>query len=196
MSCALKSKAVVMCAIRGDVGGRPESSSVLVAGFGDFLDDLGGLPVLAGQRDVGQDTMPVSLPCASTTGTRRIFAASISAVASLRLLSSRTVCTGPLIASEAVAFMVSRPSATMRTAMSRSVTTPTGMPLASTTGICPQSFSIIMRATSRSGRLGRAARGVGGHHRGHGRHGGLRQSGDDRALLRSRGSGAREPGGT
>ena len=35
--------------------------------------------------------------------------------------------------------------------MSRSVTTPSGMPCASTTGICPQSFSIIIRATSRSG---------------------------------------------
>src|SRR5690606_39415661 len=63
------------------------------------------------------------------------------------------VVTGELMQSEAHADAVSRPSATIRTAMSRSVTTPTGRPDSrlSTTGISPQSFSTIIRATSRNG---------------------------------------------
>jgi peptidyl-dipeptidase Dcp len=53
------------------------------------------------------------------------------------------VVTGLVIASPARLLDASLPLATMRTAMSRSVTAPTGLPSASTTGIIPQSWSII-----------------------------------------------------
>ena len=61
------------------------------------------------------------------------------------------VLIGLVIASPAQQAVASLPAATMRVAMSRSVTAPTGLLLPSTTGIIPQSLSTIILATSANG---------------------------------------------
>jgi hypothetical protein len=94
---------------------------------------------------------PATLPSPSTTTRRRILPASITQVASYRLVSVATVRAGVVIASRAQQAPASLPAATTRTAMSRSVMVPIGRSSASTTGIIPQSFSIIIFATCGSG---------------------------------------------
>ena len=96
------------------------------------------------------DTMPTTSFSALTTGTRRILLASIKSQQSFRLVSAVTVWQGELMQSLTCASEELNPAATMRVVISRSVTTPDNFRVAifSTTGICPQSCSTIMRATS------------------------------------------------
>ena len=113
------------------------------------------------------ETMPHRLPPASTTGTRRTCFGlhHVAAFAQAGVAADRAA---PACSSHRRGGAWTRrvPWATIRTAMSRSVTTPIGLRESSpsTTGIWPQSLSSIICATSRSGRLRRAAGGVGRHH--------------------------------
>src|SRR6266550_5508404 len=94
--------------------------------------------------------MPTQDPRSSTTGTRRISFSSIIRQHSSSDISGVTVTVGLLMQSAAVKSRGLRPLATVRQTISRSVTTPIGtlLEVFSTTGISPQSWSTIIRATS------------------------------------------------
>jgi hypothetical protein len=97
------------------------------------------------------DTSPITAPdVASTTTTRRIWCSAITRAHSSSDVSGFTVTAAAVIASPAVASSGFLPSASTRTTMSRSVSTPTGRGVSrlSTTGIAPQSCSTIIRATA------------------------------------------------
>src|SRR5215204_5458300 len=95
-------------------------------------------------------TIPQHAPFSSTTAIRRIRLPSIKLQHSSTVVSGVTVTALTVIASEAVRSRGLRPSATVRIVISLSVIIPTGFLLSSlsTTGMHPQSLSIIILATS------------------------------------------------
>jgi len=106
------------------------------------------LPVLRAMS--ASATMPEMEPRSSTTGTRLIRFSSMSLQHSSSDMSAVTVTIGLLMQSAAVSSTGLSPLAIVRQTMSRSVTTPMGtlLELLSITGISPQSWSTIIRATS------------------------------------------------
>src|SRR5215216_5347181 len=94
--------------------------------------------------------MPTHAPRSSTTGTRRISFSSMVRQHSSSDMSGVTVTIARVMQSAAVKSRGLRSLAIVRQTMSRSVMTPIGSLLAvfSITGISPQSFTTISRATS------------------------------------------------
>src|SRR5688500_251504 len=93
------------------------------------------------------DTMPDTRCCPSTTTMRRIWQSFILVAASLTSSSSLQQTTSELMASRTFVVRASRPSATPRTTMSRSVIIPTRRS-PSVTGMGPTSSDFILAAAS------------------------------------------------